>query len=104
MLGTDASATPTDRADAGVLHSAAVDVLQRPDWHGSPVELGELFILKRNRRQAVCKLRSHQFGWEVRLFIGAQADIVQTQVCRTQDEVLTTGEQWKAAMIEKGWK
>jgi hypothetical protein len=80
-----------------------VQVLQRPNWHGSPVDLGELFILKKNRRQAVCKLRSHQFGWEVRLFIGAQADIVQTQVCRTQDEVLTTGEQWKAAMIEKGW-
>jgi hypothetical protein len=66
--------------------------------------LGELFILKKNRRQAVCKLRSHQFGWEVRLFIGAQLDMLQRQVCRTQDEVLTTGEQWKAAMIEKGWK
>jgi hypothetical protein len=66
--------------------------------------LGELFILKKNRRQAVCKLRSHQFGWEVRLFIGAQLDMLQSQVCRTQDEVLTTGEQWKAAMIEKGWK
>jgi hypothetical protein len=76
---------------------------QRYDWHGSPVELGELFILKKNRRQAVCKLRSHQFGWELHLLIGAQADIVQTQVCRTQDDVLTTGEQWKAAMIEKGW-
>jgi hypothetical protein len=25
------------------------------------------------------------------------------QVCRTQDEVFSTGEQWKAAMIEKGW-
>jgi hypothetical protein len=80
----------------------AIDVLQRPDWYGSPVELGELFILKKNRRTATCRLRSHQFGWEVRLFIGRD-DIVQTQVCRSQDEVLTTGESWKAAMIEKGW-
>ena len=30
--------------------------------------------------------------------------VVQTQVCRTQDDVLTTGEQWKAAMVEKGWQ
>jgi len=80
-----------------------MQVLQRPDWHGSPRDLGELFILKKNRREATCKLRSHQFGWELRLFIGSQDDVVQTQVCRSQDEVLTTGEQWKAAMIEKGW-
>jgi hypothetical protein len=37
------------------------------------------------------------------LFVGRQSDIVRSQVCRTQDEVLTTGEQWKAAMIDKGW-
>jgi len=81
----------------------AIEVLQRPGWYGLPVELGELFILKKNRRTATCKLRSHQFGWELRLFIGSQDDVVQTQVCRSQDDVLTTGEQWKAAMQEKGW-
>ena len=46
----------------------------------------------------------HQLGWEVRLLIGSQVEVVQTQVCRDQEEVLTTGEQWKAAMIEKGWR
>jgi hypothetical protein len=30
-------------------------------------------------------------------------EVVQTQVCRSKDEVLTTGEQWKGAMIKKGW-
>jgi hypothetical protein len=39
---------------------------------------------------------------EVRLFIGAD-EIVQTQVCRSQEDVLTTGEQRRAAMVEKGW-
>jgi hypothetical protein len=38
-----------------------------------------------------------------RLVVGSQLEIAQTQVCRTQDEVLTTGEQWKAGMIAKGW-
>jgi hypothetical protein len=77
--------------------------LQRTNWHGSPVDLGEVFILKKNRRKMTCKLQTHQFGWELLLFIGAQTEVVQTHVCRSQDEVLTTGERWKAAMIEKGW-
>lgn len=80
------------------------DVLQRYDWHGFPIELGDLFVLTKNKRTAGCLLLSHQFGWEVRLLVGSQLEIVQSQVCRTQDEVLTTGEQWKAAMSEKGWQ
>ena len=40
---------------------------------------------------------------ELRLIIGSQLEVVQTQVRRSQDEVLTTGEQWKARMIAKGW-
>jgi hypothetical protein len=69
-----------------------MEVLQRPDWHGSPFDLGELFIVKKNGRQATCKLRSHQFGWELLLFVGAHIEVVQTQVCRSQGEVLDTGE------------
>lgn len=60
-----------------------MEILQRPDWHGSPIDLGELFIVKKNGRQATCKLRSHQFGWELLLFVGAQIEVVQTQVCRS---------------------
>ena len=78
-----------------------MEVLHHLDCHDSPVELGELFVVTMNRRKARCVLQTHQFGWEVRLFVGTQADVVRSQVCRTQDEALTTGEQWKAAMIEK---
>jgi len=35
---------------------------------------------------------------------GFYDDVVQPQVCRSHEEALTTGEQWKAAMIEKGWQ
>lgn len=81
-----------------------VNVLQCPDWHGSPVDLGELFIVRKNGREAVAKLRTHQLEWEVILFVGQQLEIVQTQVCRTEEDLLATGECWKAAMIEKGWR
>ena len=78
-------------------------VLQRHDWHGTPRELGELFILHKDRREARAVLVTHQLGWEVQLLVGTQLEVVQTQVCRSQDEVFTTGEQWKVAMMEKGW-
>jgi hypothetical protein len=88
----------------GVLHFRAVLVFQRPDWHGSPVHLGELFTVRKNNVEARCVLRNHQFGWEVCLQIGISREFVQTRVCRSQDDVLTTGGQWKAAMSEKGWQ
>jgi hypothetical protein len=35
------------------------------------------------------------------LFVGTD-DVIQTQGCRSQDDVLASGEQRKAAMTEKG--
>jgi hypothetical protein len=80
-----------------------LEVLKRPTWHGEPKELGDLFVLRKKGRKAVCKLVSHQLGWECRLFIGQQEEIVQTAVCRTENEVLTTGQSWRAALGAKGW-
>jgi hypothetical protein len=80
-----------------------LQVLQRPDWHGTPIELGDLFRLHKNRREARAALFTHPVGWEVRLLIGSHIEVVQTQVCRDQEEVLTTAEQVKAAMMAKGW-
>ena len=81
-----------------------LQVLQRPDWHGMPIELGDLFLLQKNRRAARAALFTHQLGLEVRLLVGSQLEIVQTQVCRDQQEVLATRERWKAALVEKGWR
>ena len=81
-----------------------LQVLQRPNWQGTPIELGDLFRLHKNRREARGALVTHQLGWEIRLLVGSQLEVVQTQVCRDQEEVLRTGEQWKQAMVEKGWR
>ena len=75
-----------------------------PNWHGTPLELGDLFRLTKNRREARAALFTHQLGWEVRLIIGSQSEVVLTQVCRGQEEALTTGEQWRAGEVEKGWE
>ena len=44
-------------------------------------------------------LFTNQLGWEVCLLVGSQVEVVQTHACREQEEVLTTGEEWKQAMI-----
>lgn len=80
-----------------------MQVLQRPFWNGTPLELGDLFRLTKGpRKDAHAAIWSHQFGWEIRLMING--GLSESTVCRTEDQVLTTGEQWKARMAEKGWR
>ena len=79
-----------------------LQVLQRPDWHGEPRNLGDAFRLHKGKRQAVCELWSHQLGWELRLI--AAGDVLATKVCRSQEDVFDTYDTWRAAMMEKGWR
>ena len=74
--------------------------VQRAVWNGEPVELGIAWTLKKRQHAAQCVVFSHQFGWELRLEVG---ELFRTQVCRSSEEIVTTAENWKAAMIEKGW-
>lgn len=80
-----------------------MNVLQRRDWHGFPIHLGELFTVRKNGVEAYCMLRTHQFGWELCLQVGLNRDFLQTKVCQTQDQVLDTTDEWKAGMLAKGW-
>ena len=52
-------------------------------------------------KEATCRLQSHVFGWE--LILEINGSLYASQVCRNSEQVLTTSEQWKLAMIEKGW-
>ena len=89
-----------------MLHSRAVQILQRADWNGRPRALGDTFRLHKERcgrhLEATCQLVTHALGWELRLEIAGA--LQRSQVCRSQDEVLDTSEQWKAAMVDKGWQ
>ena len=79
--------------------------LQRQRWNGQPAHLGDLFRVRKMRGDkqlaAVCQLWTHNFGWEVRLEING--DLQRSEVFRSQDDVLTAAEAWKAAVTEKGW-
>jgi hypothetical protein len=79
--------------------------LQREHWNGQPTYLGDLFRVSKMRGEkqldAVSKRWTHHPGWEVRLEING--DLQRSEVFRSQDDVLTAGETWKAGMLEKGW-
>ena len=80
--------------------------LQRAHWNGQPTHVGNLFRVSRARGEkqlrAVCQLWTHALGWEVRLEING--DLQRSEVFRSQDDVLTAGETWKATMLERGWE
>jgi hypothetical protein len=82
-----------------------VQVLQRSEWYGEPKELGDCFRVSKKKggrvMTSVCRLFTHQFGWE--LFLETNGLLHESAVCRTKDDVFTTFEEWKAAMVKKGW-
>jgi hypothetical protein len=83
----------------------SIHVLQRRDWNGEPVIVGDAFRVHKARAgrqlEAVCHVVTHALGWELRLEV--EGSLQRSQVCRTQDEVLDMSEAWKAAMLAKGW-
>lgn len=74
---------------------------RRVTWNGTPVELQELWILTKGSKVARCSLHSHELGWELKLESGP---MLQTQVCRSDAQIEKFQAEWKAAMIERGWR
>jgi hypothetical protein len=77
-------------------------VFQRATWQGTPIEEATWWTLRKGQRRAVCRMFSHQFGHELRLDVAGE--LVASQVCRTDDEILTTQEQWRAGLEGKSWR
>jgi len=59
-------------------------------------------LVKSNGARARCAVWSHMFGWELVLEINGS--LYASQVCRNSEQILTTQEQWKKAMLDKGWQ
>ena len=75
-------------------------VPRREQWH-EPEPLGDAWTLRKGDKTARCYLQTHVLGWELVL---VTTDVIRTQVCKTTEEVHSTHEAWKAAMLEKGWR
>lgn len=77
-----------------------IQVLQRDLWNGVPRELGT-WTLHKNGHEAICRMFSHALGWELRLEL--DREMTRTAVCRSQEDVFSTEEDWKRVCQEKGW-
>ena len=60
------------------------------------------WTLKKGQRRAICRMFTHVFGHELRLEVSRE--LVSSDVCRTDEEVLSCQERWRAGLEAKGWK
>jgi hypothetical protein len=51
---------------------------------------------------AVCEVWAVELGWDLRLMIDGHG-LQMSSAVRSAEEMFATIEQWKAAMLEKGW-
>jgi len=71
-------------------------------WDGTPRAVAEWWTLKKGQRRAVCRMFTHVLGHELRLEVSRE--LVSSDVCRTDEEVLSCQERWRASLEAKGWK
>jgi hypothetical protein len=74
---------------------------QRDYLNAKPVQLDDLFLMRKGAMTATCELWTHGFGWECRLFAGEE--MIATQVCRNDTEIEAFGKTWREALRAKGW-
>jgi hypothetical protein len=77
------------------------DIFQRYAWDGTAREVAVWWTLKKGQPRAVCRMFTHGFGHELRLEVKKQ--LVESRVCRTDEEVLSCQEGWRLALEAKGW-
>ena len=77
-----------------------MDTVQGERSRDSRLSLGEAWRLYKGTNVAVCSIGSHELGWKLVLRGGP---MLFSKVCRSINEALSTQEQWRTAMVERGW-
>jgi hypothetical protein len=66
---------------------------------------GERWRLRKSscgtNREAILQVRHHQRGVELRLVVNG--DVLHAQVCDTPEQAQAMAEEWKLAMVGRGW-
>jgi hypothetical protein len=73
---------------------------QRDSCDHTPRELDTLWSLTKRGKIVRCVLWSHWAGWELKI---DGADILLTQVVRSDREIEQVAAGWLDAMLAKGW-
>ena len=80
--------------------------VERPSWRCQPVRLPQGFRLTKpngdHAISAVCEVRSHPDGWELRMVIDGHGLLLAT-VEASAPKMLARVEKWRTAMLAKSW-
>jgi hypothetical protein len=79
----------------------ALNVFQRERYDGVAREVAEWRTLKKGQCRAVCRTFTHVFGHELRLEVSGE--LVASEVCRTDDAVLTCQARWREGLEGEEW-
>jgi hypothetical protein len=70
-------------------------------WDGTPRELGEVWHLTKGTHVAVCTLRSHPKGGELRLTVDGEWQ--RGEALADGDALLDLAAEWRKQIEAKGW-
>ena len=80
---------------------------RREFWNGDPERLPDGFTVTKPKGdrilKGVCEVWTHEMGWELRLMIDGHG-LQMSSLCRSGREMVDRADEWRAAMIEKGWQ
>ena len=65
--------------------------------------LSPAWTLHKGQRRADCEVWSHVLGFELRVTVSGDP-LPRTHVCKSQEELIATQEERRAALEGKGWK
>ena len=64
-------------------------------------EIGDMWVIQRRGHRARCLIATHPLGWELRVMQGA--NLMRSQVCKSQTEVFDAADDWKHEHTKNGW-
>jgi hypothetical protein len=76
-------------------------LILRREFFTQPERLSPAWTLTKSNKTTTCEVWSHVLGFELRALVSAE--LVQSQVCKSQDEMIRVQEEWRAAFEAKGW-
>jgi hypothetical protein len=76
--------------------------IQIPEWDGKAKEAGEVWRLRKGKKEAVCTLWSHPMGGQARVTVGKELWRYEAQV--DAETLIDLAREWKWQFEEKGWK
>ena len=81
-------------------------ITRREFWNGDPERLPDGFTVTKPKGDhvltAVYEVWTHEMGWELRLQVEGHG-LQMSSLCRSGREMVDRADEWRAAMLEKGW-